>query len=262
MAIGNPTAIAADNFAAPGALTTNSTAAPGSLILVAVLAAATNSSLAAVTMSDNATGGSNTYVNVVNVPPVATLYSCGIFAVIGSTNNLPSGSVITPAGTNGITSYLAAYAATGCNGGVDQTNTHEVASSTSFSLATGVLAIANELLFGVGYFAAAQGAYTEGSGFTALTGSGSGQDMAYSIVSSTSSVNWAPSWINSVGNTASIATFKITASASSSSGNIPLLGVSNMIGWRAPLFGAAAWKFGKAIVKNGIIARRRLLLLK
>lgn len=48
--------------------------------------------------------------------------------------------------------------------------------------------------------------------------------------------------------------------AASSGRRMMLIGVGQMIGWRAPLLGAAAWRVVKAVKRNGQITRRRLIL--
>jgi hypothetical protein len=54
--------------------------------------------------------------------------------------------------------------------------------------------------------------------------------------------------------------FPVGAAGAITTPRLPLLG-AGMIGWRAALPLAAVWKLSKAIAKNGVITRRRLLLL-
>lgn len=78
------------------------------------------------------------------------------------------------------------------------------------SIASGTLAQTNELLIGWVGAGADPGTFTPGGSWTLVSSNTSGSFvyLAYQIVSSTSSVAWAPTWVNSILNASIMASFK------------------------------------------------------
>jgi hypothetical protein len=266
MPIGTPTAITGITFAAGGAITTTVDAPAGSLTLVAAIAAALNTTLTGMTCSDNATGGSNTYVVEESSAVNLNSFACAIIASINTAHDLPIGGVITPAGTVGAGAFLAAWKVSGCNGGLDKIVTANSATGTATSLSqsTGVLTVSNEIVFSILSFNQNAATFVESTGFTTLINPTSGGvAVSYAIVSSTASVTYAPSWTTGLSYAFTLATFEITSAggaAACSKGSLLQLGVGCSIGWRAALLGGGAWRAAKAIERNGVITRRGLIL--
>ena len=179
MAIGTPVFISSPNFSSATTITTTAAAPPGSLILVPVQGGTVNEVFSALTCTDNATGGSNSYSLVASSPATAnaSIFPIALLACIGSTHNLPSGSTITIAGTNSANAFPGVVSAAGCNGGLDKSAINSSTSATSTSLSSGALAFNNEMVIAF-LVTNGFGTFTGASGFT-RTETSSFYDFAY-----------------------------------------------------------------------------------
>lgn len=212
-AIGTPTTILA--FDAPGGgppTISNATtvdAPAGSLIVIYV--AAFNAGDTTMATSCALSNG-DTALRAATYTPVVASYSSALYYVSNSTHDLPIGSTIScNSGAN--QTGFAAWVITGTNGGLDKTASEGGVGTVSLS--TGTLSSANELVFGSVNVGAGQ-TVTEASGFTTLVAYGNGTtnaDIAYQIVSATSSVTYNPSFCCASGGGANLATFEATGSA-------------------------------------------------
>lgn len=189
----------------------------GSLIVVCISAKSSG------TISTLTDSGGNSYSLAVAVSATGGgTTDIELWYSLNTTHDLPSGGTFT-ATTSGGGQYFVNGAASisGCNGGLDNTNTAKPGAVSSFSLtvpSSGSLSVPNEIVMVcfIPSGSAIAGTYTEGAGFTELTGSpvsnNSGCDFAYNIVSSIAAVTWSPSWtVNSPNISAAVATFEITS---------------------------------------------------
>lgn len=216
MPIGTPVQLAtfvANNISG-NSITTTVDAPAGSLIIVFVSAwAGTNGT--ATTVIDSA---SNTYTLAVqNVATVGQPYPGAIFYCLNSANDLPIGGTVTVSNSGSINQNVGIWKVSGANGGLDAIN-KTFSSGTSLSISTGTLTSSSEIVFGGVGTAGSMTGYTIGSGFTELffgfTGSMSAAGFGYQIVSSTTSVTWAPSWTGGGNKFGVLASFKATAGSS------------------------------------------------
>ncbi len=211
MGISTPTQIAKGTGVASGATVTTTVDAPkASLIVVAVLAWQTaNSAITGLTDS-----AGNTYTQAIQSVATATVFASSIWYCSNTPNDLPIGGTLT-ATTAGGTYGLFAYVVTGCNGGADKTNTTLKTSGNNktFSLATGTLTVANELIFGAFLPGASTGVITESAGFSSLDNTASFDLISYKIANATGTVTWSPSWATNLAiYSAVLASFESTPS--------------------------------------------------
>lgn len=200
-AIGTPTELGF-NVVASGTnnvvITTGATSSAGSMIVV-VASAGTNSGndLSSVTDSN-----SSTYTVLANT---STGRNIGI-AVCYSCPSLASGGTITAtySGTTAVHGAHAFYVANmATSSALDVTGTTQTGSATSAtSTATGTLATSDELIVGAANFAPSDpGTVTPGGSFSCLGAAPGTQPflrVCVQVVASTTSVAWAPSWVNNV----------------------------------------------------------------
>jgi hypothetical protein len=201
MAIGTPVQLGSGTSIASGSsFSTIANCPAGNLILVPVWI---RSAIAVSSVTDSAGNSYSLAIRNLNGTVAAELWYAA------NCINLPSAGTIT---VNGPTYDAAAIGVSGIATAspLDATNSFSGASSTTFSLATGALAQANEIA--VGAFALAAGAnsgFVEAAGFTSVTIPSSNiSKSAYQIVSSAGSVTYAPSWSAARATSAIVATFK------------------------------------------------------
>lgn len=197
-----------NGVASGGTAATNHDAPVGSLIVAFVTGWGTaNASIS--TLIDSA---GNTYTQLAQNTAVAGIFNGSIWICAKSTVDLPSGGTFKATTSNASTYAIMAYSVSGANGGADKNNS-TTATSTSTSLATGTLTVPSQIVFACLVFNAAEGVFTEASGFTTLAhfGTGGGHSFAYQIVSATTTVSYAASWVSSVGYALAIGSVEATA---------------------------------------------------
>lgn len=187
---------------------TSADAPAGSLVCLVVSVQA-NSAATVSSVTDTATGGSNSYSQIVSKTGGGGFQTTALWCSV-TTHDLPSSSTFTATLSNGALSYSPFGFYSNATAGTDQTNSGNCSTCTTVSLATGSLAQAAELVIANLEPDNAPGTYTEASGFTSLNPSQNATfgDIAYQITSSTSAVTFAPSWTNSRNPTVIIASFK------------------------------------------------------
>lgn len=149
----------------------------------------------------------DTLTQAVNEGGSPGYYNVSLWYVVAA-HDLPIGGTFTCTTTFG--NYIIfAVDVTGLGGALDTTNTGT--GNTSLSIATGTLAAPSEIVFGAQYPSNSVGSYTTGAGFTSFdptqAAAGDGE-LAYEIVSATTSVTYAPSWSSSINATGAVASFK------------------------------------------------------
>jgi hypothetical protein len=214
MAIGTPTslgtAIAGTTAASSKVFTTNAAIVAGDLVVVAI---GWYSSGGFTVSGVVDSGSTNSYVSAVSVSSGGGIPSGVALYYVKNATALASGGTITVTWSGSVASQsIMAYRVTGIDtvSPLDKTSTAASASGGDLSVATGTLGQANEIIFGAagGYNV---GTYTESSGFTSLaqnSPSGNLLALAYDIVSSTSSVTYAPTGLPNSRSEAVVASFK------------------------------------------------------
>jgi hypothetical protein len=196
MTIGTPVSVGSNLTFSSQSLVTTAQIPAGSLITVFVGASISNQSMSGVTISD----GINTYTLAIQNVQTSGVFSAGLW-YCSNCITVPLGTTFTasPAATGPVPFVSGIAYVSGANGGLDKTNSSVSASALGFSLATGSLNNSSEVIFGALSTGATFLTYTEGAGFTSLYGTNAqilagGSNFVYDVVSSTSSVAWAPSW--------------------------------------------------------------------
>lgn len=211
MAIGTPVDLGGTSSASTGSLTLTTTNAANLNDVIILHHYCNNSTGTILSINDDA---SNTYqlAHQSTSPPMIECFW------VAAANALASGGKIrvTFSGSNGLRHAIAAFTVSGLNVGiVDAVGAATTGTATSAtSTSTGTLTQATELVVGVVTSASTPGTFTPGAGFTAIGGaSGSAFiDTAYQIVAATTSITWAPTWVNSVLYRSRVASFMIQAS--------------------------------------------------
>lgn len=194
---GTPNRLCISSSTASGAHVTTIADAPvGSLIVVAVSTwAGLNGTATGVTDS-----AGNTYSLAIQGAAIAAVpYPAAIYYCINSAFDLPNGGWIAVTNSGAIVDNVYACSVSGANGGLDATNSgHVAASSSTISLATGALASANEIVFGLTATSDSLTGFANSAGFTELafgvSGGSNASGFGYDIVSSNASVTYAPTW--------------------------------------------------------------------
>lgn len=187
-------------------------AAAGNLIVVAVGSWTAGYYVSALTDS-----AGNSYT-LAKVPLVADQPPASIFYCVNCPHALTTSTTFTPTlngGSSPTWGSLVAVSVTGANGGFDVANNFQGTTGLTLSCPTGALNNANEIVFGAYILAATEATQSESAGFTNIANNVSyGFDFGYDIVSSASSVAWAPSWTATNSSYAGqVATFMITSAA-------------------------------------------------
>lgn len=215
-------------------ITTGADAPPGSTIIIAMV----TGNAATLTISDNASGGSNAYTVASTVCTFNTSSKIRVaYATVA--RDLPSGGVITFSWT-GATHFAGAAVAEGnlanppldvqgaCTSGTSTTGT-----PISPGIGTGTLGQASEIVFGIVGITSAFTAYASNSPFTTpnggdLTGTTANNpniQWGYDIVSATTGVTYAPQWNTSRAYGANVWTFKESTGSASNHNGLLLRGV-------------------------------------
>jgi len=140
----NPLVVSGPGQTAGTPITTTGSAPAGALIVVSVQDISGN---AVTGVTDNATGGANVYTRAVFVDN-GTLG--GIYIFFSTTGHaLPAGGQITVNNPSATTISVIAFSVTNATGGLDKTNSvdNTGANTSGTSVATGVLAQSNEIVF-------------------------------------------------------------------------------------------------------------------
>jgi hypothetical protein len=189
-----PPVIAAVVIGSRGNLITGVDCPAGSALFAA--AGANDLDTTVASLSD---GTANVYLLLQNTPASGS-YNSGIAYSLNLAHDVPIGSTISATETSGSNgAYVqGAVCVAGANSGLDKSaSVVDTSSVSSFSLPTGTLSEANEIIFGewVALGATAIASYTEASGFTAITTASAAVNIgfAYKIVTATTSVPYNPS---------------------------------------------------------------------
>lgn len=220
-AIGTPTPITSTTLsstASGSSITTTVDAPVGSLIIVAILSPQS-------TVTNVTDSAGNSYSKAIASTTTTGYSTSSIWYCNNSSIDLPSGGTITVTLSSG-NYYAVAAKTSGAIGGLDLTNTTLV-NSTSLSLSTGTLNQSTEVVFGMISNFEGSTSFVESANFTTLVTAydqANLLDLAYDVVSATTSVTYAPSWTGTVHVSGVIASFCATNCAVSSQ-SFPLLGV-------------------------------------
>lgn len=214
MAIGTPVSLGAH---AQAASTTNvlpvsgSSAVAGSLIVVFAAYATVADTLTGVADSQG-----NTYTVLDNFAGTAIGVGCAYCS--NSAFSLTGVDTITATFAGSVSSEIEAVSVSGANGGVDKSAlTQSGLAATAFSgnIASGTLAVADEVLFGFTGYPAAQGLVSNngGAAFTQLVSVGASPRLytSYLVVAATTTQNFNISWPTANNYAADLISFKITA---------------------------------------------------
>jgi hypothetical protein len=164
------------------------------------------------TVASASDGTANSYSSYQNTATSA-LYNGAISYSLNLAHDVPSGSTLSATETSGADGgYVqAAVCVTGANSGLDKSvSVVEASAVSTFTLTTGTLTQANEIIFEE-WVPTTSVSYTEASGFTPLTTCSAtvGLCFAYTIVTATTSVTASPSSITPTTTlTAAMASFK------------------------------------------------------
>jgi len=165
------------------------------------------------TVASASDGTANSYSSYQNTATSA-LYNGAISYSLNLAHDVPSGSTLSATETSGADGgYVqAAVCVTGGNSGLDKSvSVVETSAVSTFTLTTGTLTQANEIIFEEWVPTSVPTSYTEASGFTPLTTCSAtvGLCFAYKIVTATTSVTASPSSITPTTTlTAAMASFK------------------------------------------------------
>ena len=202
---------AAANSNAPTAATTTATVPIGSLVLFAAYPNTTGTTITSVT--DQGTGGSNTYT-VVPVTATAGVTGATVAYVASTTHTIPSGTTFTVTTSDG-SQYnpRGAWFSTAYSGGCDESNfatTATVATAVA-GLSTGTLTNAADLAFGyVAPFASTSGSITTPSSPWINLYNNGHTHFDYALPAATTSLAYAPTWTTSSNYSAVLLSFKPT----------------------------------------------------
>lgn len=197
MTVGTPQVIADFPTTSGGVGTTTNDCPAGNLIVVVPYPGSLNGTVTGVTDSVG-----NTYTKAVGTATQSGQFTCSLW-YCSNCAHLPAGSTIHVSGSPTSIDFTAYYVAN-ANGGVDvAVSTVKSTAGTSLTLASGTLAQADEILFGLCFPANAPATPTA-SGWTAYDGA----YAYYATPGATASVNFSPSWSGSAKATAVIASFK------------------------------------------------------
>lgn len=197
------------------AITTTADCPAGSLLVV--LTGAANDTSTASSVTDNATGGANTYGGLNTITSGAGVANMRAFHADNTAHDLPLGGTITVTWSSTSAPKLAAAE---CVGGAAASPLDVNATGTAFTTtttptqATGSLAQASEIIYG---FELSQGGVftSAGTGFTSAQSQVQNANTlatAFDIVSSTSTVTFGPTLTSSSSGVINVATFKAAAS--------------------------------------------------
>lgn len=153
------------------------------------------------------------------------IFSSSIWFASNTAHDLPISGTITCTTSTG-TYSLVGYKITGANGPLDKTNKSASSSASGVLLATGTMCNASEIIMANTQLGS-ETTYTESANFTQLVnGSVQETDIAYDIVSATTSVAYAPSWTPAAGYGLTLATFQATGTPNcASSSAMMMLGI-------------------------------------
>lgn len=197
MSVGTPQVIADFPTTSGGVGTTTDNCPAGNLIVFVPYPNSLNGTITGVTDSVG-----NTYTKAIATATQSGQFTCSLW-YCSNCAHLPAGSTFHVSGSPTAIDFTAYYVAN-ANGGVDvAVSTVKSTAGTSLTLASGTLAQADEILFGLCFPANAPATPTV-SGWTAYDGA----YAYYATPGATTSVNFSPSWSGSAKATAVIVSFK------------------------------------------------------